>query len=190
MTTLRLLTDGDLDRVHDAALRVLFEVGARIMTEEGRALLVDHGGRVEGEVVRIPPELVERALAVAPSRFAIFDRGGEPALHLGEGNVYVGAGVTNLNYLDPHTGEVEDFSLRATAESTRLADALARLRRDPRCDRPSDELPLHIVNQCEFVEMVTNTTKPLMVLIAGGSPCAARRLHRWAPPAQRRSPAH
>ncbi len=170
VTTLPLLSDDDLGRVHDATLRVLSDVGARIMTEEGRTLLVDHGGRLEGEVVRIPSELVERALEVAPSRFAIFDRAGEPALHLGEGNVYVGAGVTNLNYLDPRTGEVEDFSLRATAESTRLADALAHIDfvATPGVTRPSDELPLHIVNQSEFVEMVTNTTKPLMVLIAGG----------------------
>ncbi len=170
MTTLPLLTDDDLDRVHDAALWVLSEVGVRIMTEEGLALLAEHGGRLEGEVVRIPPELVERALDVAPARFAIFDRAGDPALHLGEGNVYVGAGVTNLNYLDPRTGEVEDFSLRATAESTRLADALAHIDfvATPGVTRSSDELPLHIVNQCEFVEMVTNTTKPLMVLIAGG----------------------
>lgn len=170
VTTLDLLTDDDVARVHEAALWVLSEVGARIMTEEGRALFVDHGGRLEGEVVRIPPELVERALETTPSRFSIFDRTGEPRLRLGEGNVYVGAGVTNLNYLDPRTFEVEDFSLRATAESTRLADALAHIDfvATPGVTRPSDEVPLDIVNQCEFVEMVTNTTKPLMVLIAGG----------------------
>jgi len=169
VATLQLLTDTDLDRIHDAALRVLSEVGARIMTEEGRGLLVEHGGSSEGETVRIPPALVEQALEVAPSRFTIFDRHGEPALRLGTGRVYVGAGVTNLNYLDPRTGRVEEFSLEATAESTRLADALDHIDfvATPGVTRQSTDLPLHIVNQCEFVEMVTNTTKPLMVLVAG-----------------------
>jgi trimethylamine--corrinoid protein Co-methyltransferase len=169
---LELCSDDDLERLHDAALRVLSEVGARVMTREGRELLVDHGGTLEGEdLVRVPPELVERALETAPSRFALFDRTGEPALRLGEGNVYVGAGVTNLNYLNPRTMEVEDFSLRATAESTLLADALPQIDfvATPGVTRPAEDegLPLHVVNQCEFLEMVTNTTKPLMVLIAG-----------------------
>lgn len=170
MTTLDLLTDDDLARVHDAALWVLSDVGAHVMSEEGRALLTDHGGRADGEIVTIPSELVERALETAPPRFAIFDRAGEPVLRLGEGNVYVGAGVTNLNYLDPRTGEVDDFSLRATAESTLLADALPHIDfvATPGVTRATDELPLNIVNQSEFVEMVTNTTKPLMVLVAGG----------------------
>jgi len=167
---LSLIADEDLDRIHDAAVRVLVEIGTRIMTEGGRRLLLDHGGRLEGEdTVRIPAELVARALETAPTRFTMFDRNGEPALHLGEGNVYVGAGVTNLNYLNPRTGQVEDFTLRATAESTLLADALPHIdfMATPGATRPSDDLPSQIVNQCEFLEMVTNTTKPLMVLIAG-----------------------
>jgi trimethylamine--corrinoid protein Co-methyltransferase len=98
----------------------------------------------------------------------IFDRTGEPALDLGAGNVYVGAGVTNLNYLDPRDQQVKDFTLEATAESTLLADALPNLDfvATPGVTRPSDDLPLEIVNQEEFFGMVTNTTKPLMVLIA------------------------
>jgi trimethylamine--corrinoid protein Co-methyltransferase len=167
--TLPLLADDDLGRIHDAALRVLSEVGARVMRDEARALLADHGGRVDGERVRVPPDLVERALGAAPSRFTIFDRAGAPTLSLGEGNVYAGAGVTNLNYLNPRTGAVEDFTLAATAEAARLTDALEHIDflATPGVTRASDELPQHVVNQCEFVEMVTNTAKPLMVLIAG-----------------------
>lgn len=169
--TLDLYTDEDLDRIHQAALRVLSEVGARVMTDEGRALLLDAGCALRGEdLISIPPPLVEQALKSAPSRFTLYDRTGEPAIALGDGYTYVGAGVTNLNYLNPRTDEVEEFSLRATAESTLLADALPDIDfvATPGVTRPlEDELPLHIVNQCEFVEMVTNTTKPLMVLITG-----------------------
>jgi trimethylamine--corrinoid protein Co-methyltransferase len=169
--TLNLYTDEDLDRLHAAALRVLQEVGARVMTEEGRALLLDAGCTLEGEdLVKIPSRLVEQALESAQSHFTLYDRSGEPAIALGDGYTYVGAGVTNLNYLNPRTNEVEEYSLRATAESTLLADALPDIDfvATPGVTRPlEDELPLHIVNQCEFLEMVTNTTKPLMVLIAG-----------------------
>ncbi|HET6713074.1 MAG TPA: trimethylamine methyltransferase family protein [Actinomycetota bacterium] len=172
MTAIRLnpLTDPELQRLHDAALEVLLDPGARIMTEPARELLVRNGATQEGDdLVRIPGELVARALETAPSRFTIFDRAGEPALDLGAGNVYVGAGVTNLNYLDPRDRQVKDFTLEATAESTLLADALPNLDfvATPGVTRPGEDLPLEIVNQEEFFRMVTNTTKPLMVLIAG-----------------------
>lgn len=165
------LSDGDLDRLHGASLGVLRDPGVRITTEEARELLLANGAELVGEdLVRIPEGLVERALASAPERIAIFDRAGEPALELGAGNVYVGAGVTNLNYLDPRDRSIVEFTIEATAESARLADALPNLDfvATPGVTRPSDELPLSIVNQSEFLAMVTNTTKPLMALISGG----------------------
>ncbi len=167
----RLCTDADLDRIHDAAKRVLAEVGARITTDEARRVLLGAGCTLEGEdLVKVPPRLVEEALSTAPERFTIFDRTGEPALELGAGNVYVGAGVTNLNYLDPRTNEVEDFTLRSVADTALLTDALGNLEflATPGVVRPSEDLPLSIVNQEEFLAMTTHTTKPLMVLIAGG----------------------
>jgi trimethylamine--corrinoid protein Co-methyltransferase len=169
--TLNPLSESDLDRLHAAALEVLRDPGARITRPEARDLLVGNGATLEGEdLVRIPPELVERALDAAPSRFTIFDRAGEPALELGAGNVYVGAGVTNLNYLDPRDSSIGPYTLEATAESALLADALPNIDfvATPGVTRPSDDLPLHVVNQSEFLAMVTNTTKPLMPLIAGG----------------------
>ena len=169
--TLNQLSEPDLDRLHAAALDVLQEPGARITRPEARDMLVANGATLEGEdLVRIPPQLVERALETAPERFTIFDRTAEPAMELGAGNVYAGAGVTNLNYLDPRDFAVKPFTLEATAESTRLADALPNIDfvATPGVTRPSEELPLHVVNQSEFLAMVTNTTKPLMPLIAGG----------------------
>ena len=170
--TLDLYSDEDLERLHAASLRVLEEVGARIMTVEGRALLLEAGCTLEGEdLVKIPRALVERALETAPSHFTLYDRNGEPALTLGDGYTYIGTGVTNLNYRNPRTGEVEEFSLAATAEVTLLSDALPEIDfvATPGVTRSIEgDLPLHIVNQSEFLAMVTNTTKPLMVLIAGG----------------------
>ena len=72
MTPSRLdpLTESELQRLHDAALEVMHDPGARIMTEPARELLVRNGATLEGEdLVRIPRDLVERALETAPSRF-------------------------------------------------------------------------------------------------------------------------
>ncbi len=169
--TLELLPAEAVARLHEAALAVLQDPGVRITTQAARELLAANGATVEGEdLVRIPPELVERALELAPRRFTIYDRNGEPAMELGAGNVYVGAGVTNLNYLNPRDRTIEPFTIEATAETARLADALPDIDfvATPGVTRPGDDLPLHVVNQSEFLAMVTNTTKPLMPLVAGG----------------------
>jgi len=122
---IELATQDDLRMIHDNAKRVLEEVGGRIMTEEARDLLLAHGGTLEEEdLVKIPGHLVEEALEAAPGAFTLYDRRGEPAIELMSGRTYVGAGVTNLNYLDPRDDTVKDFNLTFTAEAATLADAL------------------------------------------------------------------
>ncbi len=165
-----VVDEQDLRAIHDAAVRVLVEVGGRVMTEDARALLVEHGATLVGEdLVRIPVNLVDEALASAPGPFWMYDRSGEPAMHLGGGRTYVGTGVTNLNYLDPRDGLVKEFTLDAVAETATLTDFLGDIDfiATPGVVRQSAELPIEIVNQWEFFHMTANTTKPVMVLIAG-----------------------
>jgi trimethylamine--corrinoid protein Co-methyltransferase len=169
-TLIELATDDQLQLIHDEAKRVLEVVGGRIMTEEARDLLLANGGTlIDEDTVTIPGRLVEEALEAAPGHFTLYDRTGEPAIVTGSGRTYVGAGVTNLNYLDPRDLTVKDFTLGFTGEAAKLADALTDIDfvATPGVTRPAEDLPLEIVNQWEFYEMVTNTTKPLMVLIAG-----------------------
>ena len=168
---LRLLSDAQLERLHDAALELLRDPGVRIMSEEARELLLGAGATLVGEdVVHIPARLVEGSLDSAPHRFTLHDRTGAERLALGEGNVYFGSGVTNLSYLIPRTGERHPFTLEDVADTARLTDALANLDflTTPGVVRASAELPQALVNQNEFLAMVTNTTKPLMVLVADG----------------------
>ncbi len=167
----RLLSDAQLDRLHDAAVELLRDPGVRIMTADARELLVSAGAALEGtDVVKIPSRLVDEALASAPKTFAIFDRTGAECMPLGSGNVYFGAGVTSLGYLDPTTGTPHDFTLEDFAHAALLTDALPNLDfvATPGVVRPSPDLPLELVNQHEFLETVTNTTKSLMVLVADG----------------------
>lgn len=163
----RVLTDDGRRRIHDAALAVLEDPGVRITTLEARRVLVDAGATADGDVVRIPARLVGDALAAAPKRFVLFDRDGSERLHLGEGRAYFGTGVTALAYEDPATGTVDDFTLEDIAALARLTDALPSLDfiATPGVVRAGPDLPQRIVNQREFIAMVTGTSKPIMPLI-------------------------
>jgi len=168
----RLLGDEHLERIHAASLEILRDPGIRVTTEDARALLLDAGCRAsDGDLVSIPAALVERAIASAPTTFTLFDRDGGPAIRLGAGEgTHFSPGVTALNYIDPGTGESRPFTFRDVADVARVADALPNMSfvTTPGVVRATDTVPQALVNQHEFLAMVTNTTKPLVVLIADG----------------------
>ena len=60
------LDEQGCQRIHDAALRLLGDVGCVVLDPETLALLEAHGAVVEGECVRFGAELVAQALATAP----------------------------------------------------------------------------------------------------------------------------
>lgn len=168
---LTLLEEAQRKRLHEAALEVLETVGVRIARPEARALLEGAGARlVEDDLLTIPRSVIEGALETAPSRFTVYDREGAPAMQLGEGRTYLSVGVTNLTYLDPVDHDRRDFTLDDIASATRLGDGLRNIDfvTTPGVVRQSANLPVELVNHEEFIEMVTNTKKPLMVLIADG----------------------
>jgi len=168
----RLLDDQQLGRIHSASLEILRDPGVRVTTRDARSLLVDAGCRAtDGDLVSIPPDVVERALATAPKAFTLFDRQGAPAIRLGAGEgTHFSPGVTALNYVDPVTDDVRPFTFRDVADVAHLADALPNMSflTTPGVVRATDTVPQPLVNQHEFLAMVTNTTKPLVVLIADG----------------------
>ncbi|HMK93289.1 MAG TPA: trimethylamine methyltransferase family protein [Thermoleophilia bacterium] len=74
-----------LARVHDAALRLLAEVGVVVLEPEALALLAAHGAAVEGQRVRLDERLVATALATAPASYTVAGRRAERDLAVGAG---------------------------------------------------------------------------------------------------------
>ncbi|MFB6185064.1 MAG: trimethylamine methyltransferase family protein [Haloarculaceae archaeon] len=63
------LSETDRREIHDASLRILSDTGVEVGLADARELLADHGADVDGDVVRVPPALVEDALDSAPESF-------------------------------------------------------------------------------------------------------------------------
>ena len=60
-------TDHDLDKIHEAACRILAELGVRIHSREALDVLAGAGATIVNKnVARIPRDLVERSIASAP----------------------------------------------------------------------------------------------------------------------------
>ena len=79
----RALNEADLQRVHEAGLWLLKNVGCAVLDPEARRLLAAHGAQVDGDSVHFSEELVERAVETAPSGFTVAGRRPELDLCLG-----------------------------------------------------------------------------------------------------------
>lgn len=95
---------------------------------EALRLLRDAGAHVsDGDLVKLPPGLVEWALRQAPSRVALCRRGSdEVAVELSGSEVNFGPGSDCPHYLDPKQGH-RDFTVEDVAACLRLCDALPQI---------------------------------------------------------------
>ena len=166
---LTLLSAEQINQIQEYSLDVLATTGVRVDSPRARAVFERViGSTVDGERVRIPREIVDWALSVAPSSVTIYDRCGAPAFALdaaGQEGARFGIGVTNLYFQEPEIDAVTPFTRGHMASCTRLGDALSGF------DVISTLGVLHDVppersDLVAALEMIANTTKPLVVLVS------------------------
>ncbi len=88
--TLPILDREGVERIHEASLRVLEELGIELWSEDARKLFADAGATVDGEVVRVGREVIEEALRTAPSEFTLSARNPDKVITLGGNNLVFG----------------------------------------------------------------------------------------------------
>ncbi len=105
---IRLLDDTTIREVIEEAKRILLELGFYLENREALEILLSAGARQEEASRRVflPPEMVERAVASAPSTIRLYDTAGNPAVELGGDSVCFDPGSAALNILDPDTNEI------------------------------------------------------------------------------------
>lgn len=74
MSFATLLTQEQIERIHDASLEILEEVGLKVRYEPARDLFKEHGCLVDGERVKFPRAVVEKYRKLVPSTFTFHAR--------------------------------------------------------------------------------------------------------------------
>lgn len=170
---LTMLEREDCLKIHRASCEILRQTGVKVYSEAGRNLLRQAGAVVTDELVKLPPSLVEAALASAPSHFNLYKRGtDEVAVRLDGQGVYFGPGSDTLRYLDPHSGARRDFHLRDIADCMRLCDALPEIGFVMSVGIPRD-VPTERYFLYQFATMLRHTTKPIVFVCDGPADIAA-----------------
>jgi len=173
-----LLTEIQIERVHNASLEILERIGVRVLQEEAHTLLKNAGCEIqEGHVVRIPPKLVENSIRSAPKEILIFNRNGELAMRLGGRNSYFGTGTDLIRTVDMDTGEHRESILQDVINAARVADHCQNVDFIASFALPSD-VPTNLMYVVCARMMMENSTKPIFFTAAGREDLAV--IHQMA----------
>ncbi len=99
----QFLSDEQLDAMQEATLQILEDVGVKFPSEKALAILADHGAQVshDTQIVKIPRDLVRKAMATVPRYFQVGARDPACDFHLEDGVTYFttdGCGVETVDF--------------------------------------------------------------------------------------------
>ncbi len=181
----RPLSEADVQRIHEAALRVLERTGVEVMESECRTILGAAGAQVDATRNRVcfSRGMVERALQTANRDVVLYSQDGKTDLHLRGKRVHLGTGGAAVYILDVNTGNVRESVLRDLYDIGRLVEGLDNihfyLRPVVARDLDNDDIDLntfyaclaathkHVMGGCYFARKVPEI-KRLGALLAGG----------------------
>lgn len=157
----RVLSDRQIEKIYRASLDCLQRTGVKVLNAEARDLLAGAGAKVDGDRVRIPPHIIQGAVASNPRSFTIWGRDSQRCIQLVPDRVYFGPGPTATNFIDPDTGERRPARRGDPAATARLCDALSHMDYVMGLGLIGDVTP-ELAPVYEFAEMVANTGKPIL----------------------------
>ena len=158
----RSLSDDQLGLLHDAGLEIMARTGMRFFEKEALDLFTKAGADLsDGNLVRLPPHLVEWALRTVPKNITLFDQTGRRAMALGGYRSYFGPGSDCSYIYDLNAGQRRKAVLQDTVDAVRLADALPNLDFVMSMFLPSD-VPEERYERQQMAVMLQESTKPIV----------------------------
>ncbi len=159
MKPLKIISDDEVDAIHDATLQVLNDVGILINHEAMVEILCDQGAIINRERLCIPPELVEKSLDLCGKKVTVKGRNGKEVM-LGDGTLHWHNLGGARDVYHPSTGQVTPATLQDVRDSTRLLDALDFTSTITPFFTPID-VPGELMSLAMYRHTLPHTTKPV-----------------------------
>jgi trimethylamine--corrinoid protein Co-methyltransferase len=145
--------------------------GVRLYEQEAIDLLQKAGAFLsDGNRVRIPSALVEKAFGTVPRRIVLCDRHGNRVMPIEGHRSFFGPGSDCLNIMDHRTGERRKPVLNDIVEGMIVADALRNIDFVMSLVLPVD-VPTMVADRYQMEVMLNHTTKPIIFVTTEFSGC-------------------
>jgi trimethylamine--corrinoid protein Co-methyltransferase len=122
---LQILSADEVRRIHETSLDILHEVGCVYYSKRALDVLAEAGAEVDYEttVAKLPPEVVERALATLPRRFTLGGRTPDYDLPLDGEHAYITSDGC-ATFVREHDGTVRPSTKADVAAAARVVQGL------------------------------------------------------------------
>ena len=117
----------NVKKIADAAIKILAEIGMSYAPKELSDLVLERGGKLEGNRLIYPPNLIEKTIAEHKRVVLLAGRVLENDLQVGGNNVYAGTGGAAPNLQNPKTNQYVPSKLKDLYDAARLADRLPNI---------------------------------------------------------------
>ncbi len=162
----QILNDNQISKIKETAFNILEKTGIQVLHQEARNMLEKQGANVEVDRVKIPKNMVLDCVEKAPTKFTIFDRLGEPRLHInGEknSNFYYGTSTASPQTRDPITKKVRETTVEDIEFGAELADCLENIDFVMPMGSAQNVGP-KVADVYEFEGTLLNTIKPIVFI--------------------------
>jgi len=105
MSFAELLTKEQVERIHEASLEILEEVGLKVRYEPAREVFAKHGCSVDGERVKFPREVVEKYRKMTPPKFTFHARDPKFDKTIPDDSPVIVTASSAPDIIDPVTGK-------------------------------------------------------------------------------------
>lgn len=158
----------EVENLHDLTLKVLERDGVVLNDQTAVDIFKQHGAKVDGKIVYITSDMVEKALQTTPSEFSIRGRNGKVA-KFGEGHKVFAPASGPLYVLrgdDHHRNTAEDYkNFQKMDHTSKIMTML-----NPNLIEPAD-IAREIVRDYQMAVCLKYTDKPLMGLTTSYQDC-------------------
>jgi trimethylamine--corrinoid protein Co-methyltransferase len=160
-------SDDRVEAIHQTALKVLQELGIRVLNDEARVIFKSAGAGVDEstQMVHIDRSLIEQSLNTAPGEFILHGATAESNVAIGGDNIaFVGVGGA------PHISDLDRGKRNGTLEDSRNIIKLAQHFDVLHLQSPNVEpqdVPLHLRHLHTTESQLTLSHKPFFIYARG-----------------------
>lgn len=164
----RVLSDQEIQQIHDASLTILRDTGVMVHHDEVLQLLGEAGAQVDRNrrIARLPERLVMDSTARAGKSYVLHGRAAGCTARLGCGDLVLMSSPGQFAWIE-ETGRLRSATIRDLRDAIRLGDALPHITIVGAMAQPGD-LPEAYREVLLTAELVKSSTKPTRAWIHNG----------------------